>query len=251
MGKCNECAHENVPFYEDPCYWCLRLGGSGLPTFDKFEPKEKENEKMSKCDKCAHLMVPFYKDPCYTCISLRHDKFEPRSDSSQAEEKKEPEICANCKHIDLGALEEPCFSCGGFNNFEPKEKKENAKMKNTEEVRGCDNCQHKDEFVFNEPCLSCLCTAPVYLNFIKKENAEMNNAEDKVNHPSHYTTGEIEVINYIRDKLGCREFTGYCIGNVMKYISRWRHKDGAQDLEKAKVYLQWAIESAYKEESEV
>ena len=71
--------------------------------------------------------------------------------------------------------------------------------------------------------------------------------EDLVNHPSHYTTGEIEVINYIRDKLGCSEFTGYCIGNVIKYASRWRHKGGVQDLEKAKVYLGWAIESAKKE----
>lgn len=74
-----------------------------------------------------------------------------------------------------------------------------------------------------------------------------NIRNDKVNHPSHYTQGEIEVINYIRDKLGVDEFTGYCIGNVMKYISRWRYKDGVQDLEKAQVYLNWAIESAKKE----
>lgn len=77
----------------------------------------------------------------------------------------------------------------------------------------------------------------------------MTDTNDKVNHPSHYTTGEIEVINYIRDKLGADEFTGYCIGNVMKYISRWRHKDGVQDLEKAQVYLNWAVESARNEKS--
>lgn len=70
---------------------------------------------------------------------------------------------------------------------------------------------------------------------------------DKVNHPSHYTTGTIEVIDYIRDKLNPRDFTSYCIGNVMKYISRWREKDGVQDLKKANVYLGWAIESAEKE----
>lgn len=77
--------------------------------------------------------------------------------------------------------------------------------------------------------------------------AETTIQNDKVNHPSHYTTGEIEVINYIRDKLGADEFTGYCIGNVLKYVSRWRHKDGVQDLEKAQVYLNWAIESAKSE----
>lgn len=46
--------------------------------------------------------------------------------------------------------------------------------------------------------------------------------EDKVHHPSHYTTGTIEVIDYIRDKLSPRDFTSYCQGNVMKYVSRWR-----------------------------
>lgn len=71
--------------------------------------------------------------------------------------------------------------------------------------------------------------------------------KDMVNHPSHYTTGSIEVIDYIRDKLEPRDFTSYCIGNVLKYVSRWREKDGIQDLDKASVYLGWAIESAKKE----
>lgn len=70
---------------------------------------------------------------------------------------------------------------------------------------------------------------------------------DPVEHPSHYTTGEIEVIDYIRDKLSPKEFTGYCIGNVLKYVSRWRHKGGVEDLEKAHVYLAWAIDSARTE----
>lgn len=65
---------------------------------------------------------------------------------------------------------------------------------------------------------------------------------DNVNHPSHYADKEIEVIDYIRDTLGADEFVGYCIGNVLKYTSRWRKKGGLEDLEKAKVYLEWAIE---------
>ena len=69
---------------------------------------------------------------------------------------------------------------------------------------------------------------------------------DMVNHPSHYSGG-IEVIDYIRDKLTPEGFTEYCCGNVLKYISRWRKKDGVQDLKKAMVYLGWMIESAEKE----
>lgn len=54
---------------------------------------------------------------------------------------------------------------------------------------------------------------------------------DVVNHPSHYTTGKIEVIDYIEDK----DF-GYHLGNAIKYISRAGKKDPTktkEDLEKA------------------
>ena len=37
------------------------------------------------------------------------------------------------------------------------------------------------------------------------------------------------------------------MGNVLKYSSRWRKKDGVQDLKKAKVYLDWAIENEEQE----
>lgn len=65
---------------------------------------------------------------------------------------------------------------------------------------------------------------------------------DPVNRPNHYV-GKIECIDYLRDKLTPEEFTGFCMGNVLKYSSRWRKKDGLQDLKKAKVYLEWAIEN--------
>lgn len=65
---------------------------------------------------------------------------------------------------------------------------------------------------------------------------------DNVNHPKHYTNGNIEVKDYIRDKLSTPEWVGYCIGNVIKYVSRWKFKGGVEDLEKAAVYLDWAIQ---------
>ena len=69
------------------------------------------------------------------------------------------------------------------------------------------------------------------------------NKDDKVNHPNHYTFGSIEVIDYIRDKMTPDEFQGYCMGNILKYISRHKHKNGVEDLKKAQVYLGWLIES--------
>lgn len=67
--------------------------------------------------------------------------------------------------------------------------------------------------------------------------------DDPVKHPGHYTFGQIEVIDYIRDKMTPEEFQGFCMGNVLKYVSRHKHKNGIEDLNKAMVYLQWLIES--------
>lgn len=68
--------------------------------------------------------------------------------------------------------------------------------------------------------------------------------EDQVNHPSHYTAGGIECIEAIKASMGPNGFQDYCKGNVLKYIWRWRNKGGVQDLEKARVYLTWLIDSA-------
>lgn len=62
--------------------------------------------------------------------------------------------------------------------------------------------------------------------------------------PSHYKNGEVECITAIRSALSKEEFEGYCIGATIKYLWRWRHKGGVEDLEKAAVYLSWLINSA-------
>lgn len=67
-----------------------------------------------------------------------------------------------------------------------------------------------------------------------------------VNHPKHYTTGKYEVIDIIRDTLSHGNYSpiqGYYLGNIIKYIMRYKHKSGVQDLEKAKTYLEWLIEA--------
>lgn len=63
---------------------------------------------------------------------------------------------------------------------------------------------------------------------------------DPVNHPAHYTDGQIEVIDFIDDKQ-----LSYCLGNAVKYISRAGKKDPAktiEDLQKAVWYLNHEIE---------
>lgn len=72
--------------------------------------------------------------------------------------------------------------------------------------------------------------------------------DDNVNHPSHYTQGKIETIDYIRDVLTPEGFQGYCLGNLLKYVSRYRFKNGLEDLRKGAVYLNWGIESMAENE---
>ena len=69
---------------------------------------------------------------------------------------------------------------------------------------------------------------------------------DVVNHPSHYTDGKIEVIDFIEDK-----GLNFHRGNAVKYISRAGKKDQSkeiEDLEKAVWYLQREIEKLKKKE---
>lgn len=68
-------------------------------------------------------------------------------------------------------------------------------------------------------------------------NNNQNKQEDNVNHPSHYTFGKIEVMDYIEDKLSDVECEGYFVGNIIKYVSRFRKKNGIEDLKKAQWYL--------------
>ena len=58
---------------------------------------------------------------------------------------------------------------------------------------------------------------------------------DVVNHPSHYNTGKIEVIDFIDD-----QGLGFCLGNAVKYIARAGKKNKSktvEDLKKAIWYL--------------
>lgn len=78
----------------------------------------------------------------------------------------------------------------------------------------------------------------------------MEKVNEAVNHPSHYDLEGlgVEVIDVIRSILGAERFKGYCKGNVIKYILRADKKNGLEDLEKARVYLNWLIETIESED---
>ena len=64
---------------------------------------------------------------------------------------------------------------------------------------------------------------------------------DMVNHPPHYNQKGIECIDAIEAATDTG-FEYYLQGNIMKYLWRYRYKDGSQDLKKALWYLNKLIE---------
>lgn len=67
--------------------------------------------------------------------------------------------------------------------------------------------------------------------------------DDKVNHPSHYTYGDIEVVDFIEQVTkDYKPELAFAIGNAIKYISRANRKNGKEDLDKARWYLNRAYE---------
>ena len=75
---------------------------------------------------------------------------------------------------------------------------------------------------------------------------------DYVNHPPHYNSAlgleTIEVIEAFTDGLNGIEAVD--TGNIIKYICRWHNKNGLQDLEKAKWYLNHLIAHVRKAETD-
>lgn len=65
---------------------------------------------------------------------------------------------------------------------------------------------------------------------------------DVVNKPEHYTYGKYECIDVIKEVT--KNISGvqaFCLGNCLKYIWRWQHKNGIEDLKKARWYLDKVI----------
>lgn len=72
---------------------------------------------------------------------------------------------------------------------------------------------------------------------------------------NYYDFGGIETMNIIKAKLTPEQYLGFCLGNSIKYLSRFNSKNQgsaslmARDIEKAKVYLEEVTKILEEEES--
>ncbi|CAB3624453.1 DUF3310 domain-containing protein [Achromobacter pestifer] len=72
---------------------------------------------------------------------------------------------------------------------------------------------------------------------LKALDAAYPNA-DVVNHPAHYTAGGVECIDAIAAATtGLEGIEAACTANAIKYLWRWKRKNGPEDLRKARWYI--------------
>lgn len=78
-----------------------------------------------------------------------------------------------------------------------------------------------------------------------EEYYEKNKERGDMKKQKHYIIPgrEKQPIELMRLGLSDSEFEGYCIGNIMKYILRYRYKGGLNDLAKAKEYIEFLMRS--------
>ncbi len=80
------------------------------------------------------------------------------------------------------------------------------------------------------------------------EQSDNRELEDMVNHPPHYNKAGIECIDAIK-AMTDDGFEYYLQGNIMKYLWRYRYKNGAEDLKKAQWYLTLLIDVVENDKS--
>jgi hypothetical protein len=76
---------------------------------------------------------------------------------------------------------------------------------------------------------------------IEEKQKQASAQSDMVNSPPHYNQAGIECIDAICAATE-EGFEYYLQGNIMKYLWRYRYKNGSEDLKKAKWYLEKLIE---------
>ena len=113
--------------------------------------------------------------------------------------------------------------------------------------KSCYTCKHCEADKICQYANNCIDSSEWEISDVYREAetvpvvTEQDETEhDAVNHPNHYTQGGIECIDCIKAALG-ENFIGFLMGNVIKYSYRYRHKNGIEDLKKARWYLDRAI----------
>ena len=100
----------------------------------------------------------------------------------------------------------------------------------------CEDCRYGDSIG-----LCCFKQEPPTWDFGTTNEAT---PPDMVNKPAHYVKGGMECIDFIRAIVSdLTPYEAYCLGNVVKYLWRFKDKNGVVDLDKAVRYIEFLKEA--------
>lgn len=81
----------------------------------------------------------------------------------------------------------------------------------------------------------------------KNDGLELEKENETVSHPAHYCQGGVECIDALEAATtGLQGIEAVCTANAIKYLWRWKHKNGVTDLHKA----QWYIDRLIKQQEQ-
>lgn len=82
----------------------------------------------------------------------------------------------------------------------------------------------------------------LYMSGGVEPDVEVYFESDLIDNQIHYTVNGIQPIQIMKANMTKEEYRGFLEGNILKYPLRYKHKNGLEDLKKAKTYLTWLIE---------
>ena len=141
--------------------------------------------------------------------------------------------CQTCAHAGTPTYKSPCSECVASGTFEGWT------------ARTCENCKHRGRIGDGEPCHTCFKGKSYSMWERMPTDVELaQTAEDmkpdNVNHPAHYTSGcGFECIEMMEMVFGKEAVHDFCTLNAFRYLWRYRQKGGADDIGKAKWYLEY------------
>lgn len=119
-------------------------------------------------------------------------------------------------------------------------------MKSRNIINMCLNCGNRLKLFNQRPCNDCVVSGGENNNFtpLKDVAPSVNEkpVNDNVNHPSHYATGKYECIDVMLEIFGVEAVKTFCLLNAFKYNYRSGRKNGLEDIQKAKWYIDKYIE---------
>ena len=68
----------------------------------------------------------------------------------------------------------------------------------------------------------------------------IENLDEHKSADAHYEKGTLQPIQYMQEQLTHEQFEGFCLGNIIKYSSRFGRKDGNSKANEARKILNYA-----------